>query len=56
MERTDDLDAGLDFAGRLESAKAFIAGRYDLGKVLVQAQGSDFLEEGAEGCSSDSGP
>jgi hypothetical protein len=55
MESADDLDASLDLARRFESAESFIAGGYNFGKVLVQAEGSDLLKEGAESGGSNGG-
>lgn len=45
MERTEDLDSGSNFSGGFELAEAFVAGRDDLGKVLVERKGADIGEE-----------
>src|SRR5690606_4360335 len=55
VEGADDFDASLHLARRLEPAEAFIARRYDLGKVLVQTERPDFLEEGSKGRGSHGG-
>ena len=48
MESADNLYTSLDFSRRLEPAEAFVASRDDFGKVLVQAERADLLEEGIE--------
>ena len=55
VEGADDFYSGLDLGRGLELAEPLIAGRIDLGKVLVQAQGLDLLKEGVQGGRRDCG-
>ena len=54
MQCADNFHPCLDFSRRLQLAQSFVACGYDLGKILVQAEGTDFLEEGTEGRSCNS--